>query len=88
MGHGISQWWSWGFAAVGLTAMFLAGRKKAVGWLIGALVQIVWLFYAVYTRQWGFIVTAVGYGTMQTLIWLQWRAADRAAAATAEAGPT
>jgi hypothetical protein len=65
--------WSWALAAVGLLGIHLAGRKQAVGWLVGVAAQGLWLVYAVVTSQWGFLVTAVAYAAMYGKNWLAWR---------------
>lgn len=70
----MSQWWSWVLAAFGLTGIWLAGRKKRAGWLIGVLTQLLWITYGVTTRQWGFIVTALAYAAMYLNNWHAWRA--------------
>lgn len=70
----MNQWWSWALAAVGLLGIWLAGRKRAVGWLVGVGAQFLWLAYAIVTRQWGFVVTAVAYAGFYGHNWLRWRA--------------
>jgi nicotinamide riboside transporter PnuC len=65
--------WSWVLAAVGILGIYLAGRKKAVGWLVGVGAQVLWFAYAIATRQWGFLVTAVAYAAVYGKNWLEWR---------------
>lgn len=79
-----SQLWSWALAAVGILGIYLAGRKKAAGWLVGVAAQGLWLAYAIVTRQWGFIVTAAAYSLVYGKNWLAWR---REAKALAELPP-
>jgi hypothetical protein len=69
----MAQWWSWLLAAGGILGIYLAGRKLSVGWLVGLGMQVLWLAYAVATRQWGFLFTAVAYGTVYGKNWLAWR---------------
>lgn len=69
----MAWWWSWLLAAGGILGIYLAGRKQAVGWLVGLGMQSVWLTYAVATRQWGFLVTAVAYGAVYAKNWRSWR---------------
>jgi len=66
------MWWSWILAAVGITGIYLAGSKRLAGWAIGVGAQVLWVAYAVSTRQWGFLVTAVAYGWVYTRNWLRW----------------
>lgn len=69
----MAQLWSWILAAVGILGIYLAGRKKAVGWLVGVGAQVLWLVYAVVTRQWGFLLTAVAYAGIYGKNYLEWR---------------
>ena len=54
--------WSWILTAVGVTGLYLAGRGLWWSWLIGLGAQVLWLCYAIVTRQYGFIVSAFAYG--------------------------
>lgn len=58
------QAWSWLLGACGVAGLYLAGRRSPWGWGVGVAVQFLWLAYALVTRQWGFIVTAVAYGAV------------------------
>lgn len=58
----MNQWWSWGLTAVGVTGLYLAGRKVWWSWLVGLGVQVPWVIYAVTTKQYGFVVSAFAYG--------------------------
>jgi nicotinamide riboside transporter PnuC len=73
----VNQLWSWALAAVGITGIWLAGRNNKAGWLIGLGAQLLWLAYAIATRQWGFIVTAIAYGAVYARNWWRWREAER-----------
>ncbi|MFI9824426.1 hypothetical protein ACIHFC_28840 [Streptomyces sp. NPDC052013] len=55
-------WWSWLLTAFGVTGLYFAGRKRALGWAIGLGAQVLWISYALSTRQYGFLVSAVAYG--------------------------
>ena len=67
-----SQWWSWVLAAVGVLGIWLAGRHSAIGWAVGLGAQVLWVAYAVVTRQRGFIASALAYGTVYGHNWLRW----------------
>lgn len=69
----MSQWWSWVLAAIGVTGLFLAGSKRKLGWAVGFGVQALWVIYAIATRQWGFIFSAIAYGWVYARNWLRWR---------------
>lgn len=82
------QLWSWMLAAVGILGIWLAGRKQRAGWLVGVAAQLLWIAYAITTRQWGFLVTAFAYGAVYIRNWLRWgREARTPAPASAPAPP-
>lgn len=64
--------WSWVLAVIGILGIYLAGRKKAAGWLVGMSAQLLWFVYAIVTKQWGFIFTAVAYAVIYGKNWLAW----------------
>lgn len=66
-------WWSLILAAVGITGLWLAGSGRRIAWAIGVAAQLLWLAYAVATRQYGFLLTAVAYGVVNARNWLAWR---------------
>jgi hypothetical protein len=56
------MWWSWILTAVGVTGLYLAGRHNKIGWAIGLGAQLLWVAYAISTKQYGFLVSATAYG--------------------------
>lgn len=66
-------WWSWLLTAVGVTGLYFAGRKRALGWAIGLSAQLLWLAYALSTRQYGFLVSAFAYGWVYARNFRAWR---------------
>lgn len=64
--------WSYTLAAVGILGLYLAGRKKAIGWAVGLFAQVLWIAFAVATRQWGFIFSALAYGIVYAKNWRGW----------------
>jgi len=69
----VSQWWSWVLTVVGIAGLLLAGGRRTVGWAVGLGAQALWVAYAVATRQWGFIFSALAYGAVYARNWLRWR---------------
>ncbi len=65
--------WSWLLMAVGVTGLYLAGRKSWTGWAIGLGSQVLWLAYAISTRQWGFLVSCFLYGAVHARNLYLWR---------------
>ena len=68
----MSALWSYLLTAVGVTGIWLAGRKSTWGWAIGLGAQVLWVAYAVATRQWGFIISALVYGSVYARNWVRW----------------
>lgn len=68
----VPAWWSWLLTAVGATGLYLAGRKVVWAWLVGLGAQVLWVAYAVATRQWGFIASAMIYGSVYLSNHLRW----------------
>ena len=65
-------WWSWLLTVVGVTGLWLAGRKVWWAWFVGLGAQVLWLAYAVATRQYGFLVSAVAYGWVYAKNGIAW----------------
>ncbi len=60
----ISQSWSWALTLVGAFGLYLISRRSVWGWVVGIAVQVPWVVYAVASRQWGFIASAVLFGAV------------------------
>lgn len=56
--------WSILLALVGICGLWLAGSGKWHGWAVGLVAQLAWIVYALLTGQYGFILSAVGYGVV------------------------
>ena len=61
---------------VGAFGLFTVGRKVWWGWMVLILNEWLWVIYAVNTRQYGFIVAAIIYGTVYVNNILKWRVQD------------
>jgi hypothetical protein len=72
----VNPYWSYMLTAVGVFGLWLAGRKSPVGWAVGFGAQALWVAYAVATQQWGFIVSAVCYGSVYARNFLAWRRSE------------
>lgn len=66
-------YWSWILVAIGVSGIFLVGRKTIWGWLILCVNECLWIIYAVTTEQHGFIVGAIIYGIVYVKSFLHWR---------------
>ncbi|MFE9921571.1 hypothetical protein ACFYQA_08310 [Streptomyces sp. NPDC005774] len=78
-------WWSWLLTAVGVTGLYFAGRKRALGWAIGLGAQVLWVAYALSTRQYGFLVSAFAYGWVYAKNFRAWRSEKGVSDAAADA---
>lgn len=68
----MNVWWSYLLAVVSVVALYVAGRKNRWGWAILVGAQGVWITYAIATRQWGFIVSALIHVWVCGRNWLAW----------------
>lgn len=71
----MNAWWSWVLTIWGVASLILAGRRKtaALGWAVGLSVQLLWIAYALATKQWGFIFSALACGAACARNWFTWR---------------
>ncbi|WP_196249941.1 hypothetical protein [Rhodococcoides fascians] len=74
------MWWSFVLAAIGVTGLYLTTREGGTRWAgygVGLLVQFLWIAYALVTMQYGFILSALAYGAVNTIAIIkgirQWR---------------
>jgi nicotinamide riboside transporter PnuC len=68
--------WSWVLAAIGVTGIFLVGRKTIWGWLILCVNEVLWIAYALATDQYGFIAMALAYAAVYIKSYIHWRNDD------------
>lgn len=68
----VPWWWSWLLTSVGVLGLWLAGSRRRVGWAVGIAAQVLWVTYALQTQQYGFLVSAVAYGTVFSRNWIAW----------------
>lgn len=69
--------WSIVLAAIGITGLYIAGKKNYWGWAIGVFAQTLWIAYAITTEQYGFLATAVAYTWVYSKNFVQWRKLER-----------
>ena len=53
---GAPVYWTWALTGLQVTALWVAGRGHAWGWMVGSAVQPGWIAYAVLTDQLGFVI--------------------------------
>ena len=84
----MSQAWSWVLTVVGVVGLYFAGLRKPWAWFIGLGEQVLWLVYAVTTRQWGFVVSAGIYGWVYAVNARAWMRDAKEPADVLPPGPT
>ena len=57
----MSAIWSYALAVIGVSGLLIAASKPRVGWWFNIGAQAVWITYAIVTRQWGFLLSALAY---------------------------
>lgn len=65
--------WSYLLAVLSLFVTWQIGRKKSWAWLVATGQQVLWLTYAVVTKQYGFIVTALVFAPLNVHNYVTWR---------------
>jgi hypothetical protein len=65
-------WWSWLLMIVGVSGVYLTGKKLWWGWLVGILSETLWITYAIVTKQYGFLVAGFVYGTVFAINARKW----------------
>jgi predicted anti-sigma-YlaC factor YlaD len=51
----MQQWQSWALSCIGVVGIYLTGRKNWRGYAVGIVTECAWVWYAITTKQWGFI---------------------------------
>ena len=64
--------WSIALAAIGILGLYLAGSKNLWGWAVSFLAQAAWMVFAVMTKQYGFILSALAYGWVYSRNYIKW----------------
>lgn len=66
------QYWGWILSLFGLAGFYVTGKKIWWGWWLNVAAQAVWYAYAIFTKQWGFLVMTTMYTIMFTKNALAW----------------
>lgn len=65
--------WSWVLGTIGVAGIYFVGRKTIWGWIVLLSNEVLWITYALLTKQYGFIFSAVAYGIVYIKSFLHWR---------------
>ena len=64
--------WSYVLAVIGVTGIFFVGRKTIWGWHILLVNEALWITYAIITKQYGFILSAIAYAAVYVRSYIHW----------------
>jgi hypothetical protein len=64
--------WSWVLAIIGVTGIFFVGRKTIWGWWVLLFNEALWIAYALITKQYGFIASAIAYAAVYIRSYIHW----------------
>ena len=67
------MWWSWVLAVIGVAGIYFVGRKTIWGWIVLCFNEILWITYALITKQYGFIFSAIAYAAVYIKSFIHWR---------------
>ena len=70
----MQQWQSWALSIVGVTGIYLTGRKNWRGYAVGIVTECAWVWYSIVTKQWGFIFGSTIYISVYLLNINKWLA--------------
>lgn len=65
--------WSWVLGTIGVAGIYFVGRKTVWGWIVLLSNEVLWITYALITKQYGFIFSAIAYGIVYVKSFLHWR---------------
>jgi hypothetical protein len=65
--------WSCALAVVGVIGIYFVGKKTLWGWFVLLFNETLWVVYAIVTKQYGFIVSAIAYGVVYVSSYVSWK---------------
>lgn len=63
---------SWVLAVIGVAGIYFVGRKDKWGWNVLLFNEALWITYAIITKQYGFIVSALAYAVVYVKSYIHW----------------
>lgn len=72
----INNYASWVLALIGVSGIFFVGRKNFLGWYILLFNETLWIIYAVITKQYGFIFSALAYAAVYIQSHRHWKSLE------------
>lgn len=74
---------SWLLSLVGITGLIAVGRHKWWGFAIGLGNECLWVYFAITRQEYGLILGAIMYGTVNLMNMIRWRRDGNKRTATA-----
>lgn len=59
-------------AVIGVAGIYFVGRKDKWGWNVLLFNEALWITYAIITKQYGFIVSALAYAAVYIRSYIHW----------------
>jgi len=69
----INDYGSWVLAVSGVAAIYFVGGKQIWAWIWATCNEAMWIYYAIVTKQYGFIFAAVAYAAVYIKSYLHWK---------------
>lgn len=63
---------SWVLAVIGVAGIYFVGKKDKWGWNVLLFNETLWIAYAITTKQYGFIVSALAYAAVYIRSYVHW----------------
>lgn len=63
---------SWVLAVIGVAGIYFVGRKDKWGWFVLLFNECLWIAYALATKQYGFILSALAYAAVYIRSYIHW----------------
>ena len=73
MDQWIKDYASWVLALSGVAAIYFIGRKQIWGWIWATFNEAMWIYYAISTKQYGFIFAAIAYSVVYLRSYRHWK---------------
>ena len=73
MDQWIKDYASWVLALSGVAAIYFIGRKQIWAWIWAIFNEAMWIYYAISTKQYGFIFAAIAYSVVYVRSYRYWK---------------
>lgn len=67
-----TQTFTWAINIIFLIVLWMTGNKMRSGWLLGLFLQLLWVMYAITTKQYAFLVAVIPVTIMYSRNWILW----------------